>query len=97
MEITQKNFSYADISGLKHLVCRSVNGASGRTGEFHVKGIGYDANSLVQLLKGIIDHAEIGVIGLDYDVYIKSGSVLVTEGMEDLLKQADEFIEGVKS
>ena len=96
MEFKTKQFFYADIPGFRNLLCRSVSYANGRTGEFHVKSIGYDAQALVQLLRGIIDHAEVGMIGLDYDVYIKSDSVLTTEGMEDLLKQADEFIDGVK-
>ena len=96
MEFTAKPIIYAELGKFKHLVCRSVSNETGRTGEFHIKAIDYDAQALVQLLKGIVDNSEIGIIGLDYDVYIKSGSILTTEGMEDLLKQADEFIEGIR-
>ena len=97
MEMKIPEIIYADIGKLKHIQCRAVINGVGRTGEFHVRSVtGYPADALLQLLRGIIDNAEIGVIGLDYDVYIKSESVLTTEGIEDLLKQADDFIERTK-
>lgn len=92
MEMQMQDIIYEDIKGLKNISARAVM-TKGRSGEFHVKSLtGYACDDLVQLLRGIIDNADIGVIGLDYDAYIKSESVLTTDNMELLLAQADKTI-----
>lgn len=98
MEMTLKPIIYAEVGAYKNLSCRAVISDNGRTGEFHVRSLTqYPIDDLMQALRGIIDNAEIGPIGLDYDVYIKSESVLTTDGIEEFLKQADEFIERICS
>ena len=88
---------YDDVGKFKNFDVRAVIANDKRTGEFHVRATtGYPADALVQALRGIVDNSEIGLIGLDWDIYIKSESVLTTDSIEDLLKEVDEFITSTK-
>jgi hypothetical protein len=96
MEMQYKEIEYVDIKGLKHLQCRAVVKDGKQTGEFHLKmkNRGVVAPDLLcSIAAGILDNVELGIIGLDYDIYIMSKSAMITSIMDEMLQKVDEYIE----
>ena len=92
--------SFIEIGNFAHFKCRMVVKDDKQSGEYHIKPIGIKAAELVSVLNGKLEGIEdmqmLSDNFIDYPIYVKIGSFMTNENIEELLKDIDSYFKGGK-